>query len=168
MAPRGGVAGILSTPCSRAISSIKSTSRFRSTRKVGMRKVHRLRLAASSHGPSLETDDLQAELAQIDSISPSQVRLRATALTLAWRSVISLGFDRLADRHPRHRAPARRRRFRESVAPPGGWPNRNADVGPALEAIGGLAAQAERFGGAADVRGLEVGALDQHIPRVVR
>ena len=36
MAPRGGVEGILSTPCSRAISSIKSTSRFKSTRKVGM------------------------------------------------------------------------------------------------------------------------------------
>ena len=39
VAPRGGVDGICSTPCIRAISSIKSTSRFKSTRNVGMRNV---------------------------------------------------------------------------------------------------------------------------------
>ena len=43
-AQRGAVLGILSTPCNRAISSMRSTSRLRSTRKLGMEKNAECRL----------------------------------------------------------------------------------------------------------------------------
>ena len=153
----GPTPGIFSMPKARVISSIKSASRVRSWRKEGMQPVASRRLFAKSESGE---DGIDAGFGHLDAekggaTSRAAAERRASA-SGSWPAV-SISGSAMPPASLRINSVARS----DAARTAGG-------IDSALEAVAGIAGEAEPARGAADGLGIEEGALEEDIDSGIR
>ncbi len=109
----------------------------------------------------------ESELAEVigDFLGGQRHAEQLRDLLRSQRDVPGCGGLRVGVHHPFGQRAASR--FEDELRGSSAGPVADADVRPAFEAVAGIRAQPERLAGAADVGGIEVRGLDQHVHRLI-